>query len=167
VKESTLSKIQHKESMLFVFETFSKSAGRPMSDEEFFTVMKNNEVPTTQEEVTKYINGLLKTGGFVLSRTKVSDAAGKRMVRQTGIKASVPDGVNLSELKQMEEVELVDNLATVLSVRLGTSLRRQAKIELDPNVLHKLLSESLHYIRTSGGVGLTAMKFLSEEHPNE
>lgn len=165
MKESTLSKLQHKESMLAVMAAISEGAGKPLSDEEFFKHLTDGDVVTSQEEITKFVNGLLKTGGFLLSRTKVSDAAGKRMVRQTGVPASVKDGVNLAELKQMEEVELVDNLATVLAVRLGTSFRRQAKIEIDPNTLHKLLSESLHYIRTSGGVGLTAMKFLSEEHP--
>ncbi len=159
-KQPTLTKQQKKETYLATMLAASAAIKRGTTDEEMFLQLKHWDVETTQEEVTKMITFALNNGIFVLSRTKIPDAAGKKMLRVTGVPAVVSDGMDITALKEAKNAEMITGLANVVSIRLATALRRQENVNVDVKALAKHLYDSLSYVANNGGISKSLSELL-------
>ena len=141
-----LAKKQRRDMLKHALAETSKALAMPMTDDGYFDLLVEYDTAVTADEIKKTVDELLQDGGFVLSREKAQAKTGKRMVRQTGVESAVKDGLNLAQLNAAKQKELVTGLASVIAVRLNTSLRRQENVNLDIRKLASYLEESLDYV---------------------
>ena len=162
VKIDRETRRQTKENKLKVLASTSEALKRPLTDAEFTAQLREWGTEAVEEDVSKLISTALKEGVFVLSPIKVPDETGKKMLRQTGVRESVPNGIDTNALQAAKDKELTSSLASVVAVRLNTTLRRQESITLSVEKLAKMLEDSLDYVLANGGIAKTAMRMIEE-----